>query len=257
MAKVHFFGTRSGTEPMEGMHHTSLALEVNGVYYFVDAGENCADSSYLSGVDHMKIKAVFITHPHMDHTGGLAGLFWNVRKLTRISDRRPIDGQIQLFMSDLRVWKGVEQILRVSEADFDSAFRVILNRTVDGLIYEDENVKVTAYHNHHMQKEEGDGWMSYTYVMETEGKKIVFSGDVRDMQDLEAVIGDGCDLLMVETGHHKVLTVGEFLDRKHIGKAIFTHHGREIINDRAAAQQKVDAFKTSAVIAYDGMVEEI
>lgn len=257
MLKVHFFGTRSGTEPMEGMHHTSLALEVNGVYYFIDAGENCADSSYLSGVDHLKIKAVFITHPHMDHVGGLAGLFWNIRKLTRISDRRPIDGKINLFLPALDTWDGIDKLLRTSENDYDSAFDIIVKRTKDGLLYEDENIKVTAFHNHHMQAEEGKGWLSYSYKIETEGKRIVFSGDVRDMQDLEDVIDDGCDLLMVETGHHKVLKVGEYIDTKKIGKVIFTHHGREIINDRSGAQEKIDTFKTPAVIAYDGMVEEI
>jgi len=257
MAKIHFFGTRSGTEPMEGMHHSSLAIEVGGVYYFFDAGENCVDTSHLLGVDHLKMKAIFISHPHMDHVGGLAGLFWNVRKLTRMSDRRPIDGKINLFIPNLDTWDGILKVLRNSEANFDSEFDIIVNRTKDGVIFQDENIKVTAFHNHHIQSEEGSGWLSYSYLIETEGKKIVFSGDVRDMYDLDELISDGCDILLVESGHHKILKVGEYIGTKNIDKVIFIHHGREIINDRNKVEEIIKNFARPTIISYDGMVENI
>ena len=257
MVKVHFFGTRSGTEPMEGMHHTSIGVETNGVYYFFDAGENCADSSHNSGVDLLRIKAVFISHTHMDHVGGLGGLFWNIRKLTRMSERRPIDKKINLFIPRMETWDGFMTVLKNTEEDFECDFEIIPALVKDGIVYEDENIKVTAFHNHHLQNDEGDGWISYSYRIETEGKTIVFSGDIRDMYDLDDVIGDGCDLLMVETGHHKVMTVGEYAATRNIGKLILTHHGREIINERQSAQEKVDAFGIPAAIAYDLMVEKV
>lgn len=41
MAEVLIFGSLSGTEPMENMHHTSLAVRVNDNLYVFDAGEGC------------------------------------------------------------------------------------------------------------------------------------------------------------------------------------------------------------------------
>ncbi len=257
MAKIHFLGTCSGTEPIEGMHHTSIVVETNGIYYFFDAGENSSYSAHLSGIDLMKIKAVFISHPHMDHVGGLGELFWNIRKVSKRSKRTPIDGKVNLFVPVMETWEGFMMVLKNSEGGFSCDFDIVAESVNDGLVYEDENIKVTAFHNHHMQKEEGDGWLSYSYLIEADGKKIVFSGDVREMPDLDRAIGDGCDLLMVETGHHPVLKVGEYVKDKNVGKLIYTHHGREIINGREEAEEKVKAFDFPAAIAYDGMVETV
>ena len=60
MAKIHFLGTCSGTEPMEGRNHVSFVINSGGFNYWFDAGENCSRSAYLSGIDLLKVKAVFI-----------------------------------------------------------------------------------------------------------------------------------------------------------------------------------------------------
>ena len=257
MVKIYFFGTRSGTEPMEGMHHTSLGVEVGGAYYFVDAGENCTDSSFLMGVDPLKIKAIFITHSHIDHTAGLPGLIGNIRKMAILDDNSTIDRRVELLIPDMECWMGFYKALCRCDSKMFETFELNASPVYDGIIYDDEVVRVTAFHNHHMQQEKGDGWMSYSYLFEVEKKKIVFSGDVRDMYDLDQVIGDGCDIAIIETGHHKVQTVGEYVATKNIGKVILTHHGREIINGRQEAQKKVEQFKCKGIIAYDGMTEEI
>lgn len=70
--KLHILGSCSGTEPMPGRHHTSLALETGGSLYFLDAGEGCGYSSYLLGIDQLRTRGIFISHTHMDHVGGPA-----------------------------------------------------------------------------------------------------------------------------------------------------------------------------------------
>ena len=79
--KIHFLGTCAGTEPMPTRKHSSTAFEVNDALYFFDAGEGCSYTAHNMGLDLLKTRAVFISHPHLDHVGGLCNLLWTIRKL--------------------------------------------------------------------------------------------------------------------------------------------------------------------------------
>ncbi|MBM3932696.1 MAG: MBL fold metallo-hydrolase [SAR202 cluster bacterium] len=83
--KITFIGTSAGTEPMAGKRHSSFAVEYRGAVYWFDTGEACAYHGYLAGIDIMATRAIFITHRHTDHTGGLPMLVWNIRKLNNTS----------------------------------------------------------------------------------------------------------------------------------------------------------------------------
>lgn len=257
MAYIHFLGTCSGTEPMDGMHHTSFALEVNGYYYWFDAGENCSRTAHLLGIDLLKVKSIFISHAHMDHVGGLGNLLWNIRKLTKISDRLPPNKIINLFTPDLESFDGIFKMLKCTEGSFKCDFEIDAVKTVDGILYEDENIKVTAFHNHHLPLNDKDEFMSYSYKIELEEKTIVFSGDVKSPDDLNLAIENGCNYLLMETGHHKVKDICDFAEKNNIDNLIFIHHGREIIDDRKSAQIIVQNCKKKAVISEDGMRIEI
>src|SRR5699024_11642112 len=76
-----FRSSCSGTEPFAGCHQTSVAVETGGRVYFIDAGENAGYAAYLGGVPLPDTAAIFVTHTHMDHTGGLQG----DRKSTRLN----------------------------------------------------------------------------------------------------------------------------------------------------------------------------
>src|SRR5262249_21713301 len=67
-------GTAGGPLPRGDRAQSSNLLVVNGALYLIDAGGSVTSRVVQSGHDFRKIGKIFITHPHSDHTAGLATL---------------------------------------------------------------------------------------------------------------------------------------------------------------------------------------
>ena len=258
--KLHFLGTCSGTEPMPDMHHQSWVLETNNRNYWFDAGENCAHRAHTSGINVLNTIAIFVSHPHIDHIGGLANLFTCFHKLiSRYKMQFVRDNTLDIYFPDLPL---LQAIKLVAYSGRSTKLRYTLNehRLQDGLIFEDENVRVTALHNHHLVGTEEEGWLAFSFLIETEGKRVVFSGDVFSTEELLPLIGDGCDVLIMETGHHDVTQVMDFAVSHNVKNLRLTHHGRQILENRdhyeAQAADYTAKTNTNIALCYDGKVEE-
>ncbi|MBO5913592.1 MAG: MBL fold metallo-hydrolase, partial [Clostridia bacterium] len=257
---VHNFkvlGACSGTEPMKDLHHTSIVLTVGGRNYFFDAGENCSHAAHTQGIDLCSTRAIFISHPHYDHIGGLMGLFWTLNKISNHYKKPLFDGEIKLFIPETAVWEHIYEVLKRTEGGFKHKFGISVDTPTVGTFYEDENIRVTAFESHHLPPNEDGGIRSFSYKIESEGKTAVFSGDVKAMYDLVDAVGDGCDLLLCETGHHKVKTVCDFAETHNIKRLVFVHHGREILENQPTVQEAVDNCKIPVEISFDGMNIEL
>jgi len=260
MIKITFLGTCSGTEPFAGMHHCSLIMEIGGANYWFDAGECCAYTAHTLGIDIMKTKALFISHPHIDHIGGLPHLLFCIGKLIA-KEKRSLEynNTLETFMSDTSVLEAVN-MMRKGEYKFN----IVSHELDEGVIFEDENVRISAVRNTHMKKADKTvDPRAFSFLIEAEGKRIVYSGDVGKPSELDTLIGDGVDYLIHETGHHSVKDVCEYAISRNVKALRFNHHGREIINDREAAKRLTKEYEQNAekpisiVICHDGMSETL
>lgn len=257
MATIKILGSCSGTEPMPERHHTSIVLTASNRNYFFDAGENCSYSSHLSKVDLTKTRAVFISHTHYDHIGGLMGLFWVIRKISGFYKRPVADGEIKLFIPDVAAWEHILGALKLTEGDFKCSFDITADTPKFGQFYKDENLTVSAFESHHLAPAEDGHCRSFSYRIETAEKSIVFSGDIKNMDDLLAPVGDGCDLLLCETGHHTVKDVCDFAETHNVKHLVFVHHGREILGNHPTVNEAINNCQIPVDISFDGFTLDI
>ena len=263
--KIHIWGCLSGTEPMPGKHHTSWALEKDGLLWWFDAGENCARMAHLQGYDVRKIKKLFISHSHGDHCGGLYHLFWTMNKLNAL-DRRydpaitipPVE--VEAVVPDPELIELVKKQIFFLSDEKDSALRISVRKSQEGLLTDCDGVTVECIRNNHIQPKPDGRGCSYSFRIKAEGKTIVASGDVRGTADLDPFLKEGCDVLLMETGHHSAPKLcQEWKENNYaIGKIVFMHHGREMLKDQSeVAERCACAWGSPVVISYDGMEMEL
>lgn len=251
--RLYFLGTCAGTEPMPQRKHASFTLEVGRNLYWFDAGEGCSYTAHNLGIDLLQVKKVLISHPHIDHTGGLGNLIWNIRKMHWVKQSVNMEN-IDIYLPDPGIWSSVMGLLHCSEGHFALESHLYPHTIQDGIVFDDGTVRVSALHNLHVAPVEG-AWLSFSFLIEAEGKRLVYSGDVKDYSELDGLIADGCDGLIIETGHFGIDDVYAYTKSKSIGNVFFTHNGREILNHPEASTEKVNQyFGDSAVICCDGMI---
>lgn len=179
----------------------ALAIVVNGTPYLVDAGPGVvrrANEAFQKGVEGLAMKrlsTVFLTHLHTDHTLGLPDLIFTPWVLERTEPLR-IYGPTGTQEMARHIEEAYAADVRVRLSGLEPAnptgYRVEAHDVAPGVVFQDENVTVTAFSVAHGAWKEAFG-----YRFDTPDRTIVVSGDTSPTRAIVEQC-NGCDVLVHE-----------------------------------------------------------
>lgn len=180
---------------------SALAVVVQGTPYLVDAGPGVvrrANEAYAAGIEGLamgKLATVFLTHLHTDHTLGLPDLIYTPWVLQREEPLRIIGPQGTERMAH-HLTEAYREDVRIRMDGLEPAnptgYRVEATDVDPGVIFQDENVRVTAFQVAH-----GDWPQAFGYRFETPDRIIVISGDTAPTEAVVEACNE-CDILVHE-----------------------------------------------------------
>ena len=264
---------RAGSSHLVLVHGTPRILVDAGPGAFVRLGE--------ARLSLAKVDVVLLTHLHIDHAGGLPGLF----KARAVAGGGPI--KFQVFGPDARQGTGDDASFPSTRRFIDllfgsggafgylrdfSAPMTIQATDIPSLpapdaapvtIYTDGDLVVTAIAGHHRDAP------AVIYRVDFAGKSITFSGDIDadGLPDLRR-IARGTGLLVFNsvvldppgsppvlyTLHTPPKTIGEIAAGARVGKLLLSHLSPTTDNARDAITASIAAaYKGTTLFAEDGM----
>ncbi len=231
--KIRFFGTSDGV-PTATRKCTSLALETNGKIYAIDMGAPFVHNLLKSGKTVDDVNAVFITHTHTDHVQDLYAyasiISWYYKNSTA-----------NIYLPEIDLADAIKNYYKTCEKS-DLSDRVKFTLYDENTVYQDENVKVTFIPTKHI------AWMnrpSYSVMFETEGKRVLFSGDLSNnlnKDDFPKVLYDNhFDAVILELAHFEMSEVLPHLNKCNIDNLFFNH-----VNNRHRKEDDINEYKKTA-----------
>lgn len=197
---IVFLGT--GTpRPDPERQGPSLAIVANGKAYIVDAGVGVvrqAAAAYLRGIAALQpngLDIAFLTHLHSDHTLGLPDLIltpWVMHRTAPLRLYGPTGTQAMADNIEKAYAEDIKIRIEGLEHQTTTGHQVVAHEIQHGVVYQDANVKVTAFPVLHGSWKEALG-----YRFDADRKSIVISGDTRPAQSVVDAC-NGCDILIHE-----------------------------------------------------------
>ena len=238
--KITFIGSSHGV-PEPNRKCTSIMIEAGSNVYFIDMGTPAIDALRTRGISIDAVKGVFITHMHGDHINGLIQFV----DLITWYFKTP-DPAIHLPIMDAA--KVINDWLKVT---LNGADKKIDYREVNpGLLFDDGTIKVTAYATQHCLK-------SYAYLMEAEGKAVLFTGDLRNPGVDFPAAEKTLDLLVCESAHFPATDYLPVLENLDVKKVCVTHYSDTFLASVLELQHALKEKEIPSVKATDDLVIEV
>lgn len=245
--KITFIGSADGI-PSKERYCSCTMIEIGKTIYLIDAGAPVIDRLIRLDKDVNNLRAIFCTHYHGDHNDGLFSLLG-------LSQWAFKQAQYDVYFSDDRIKNVVEQAVTVTAGGVDQN-RTRLKIGHEGEVYQDENIKITYFPNKHCQP-----FKSYSILVEAEGKKVFFSGDLSvflNQKDFpEYVLQNQTDLFVCELAHFGFDHLGDTLSQIKTKQIYFNHTFPFFRMDEARELDKSGKYPFRLIVACDNDVIEL
>lgn len=200
-------GTQGGPIIRKFRSQPANLLVVNGRPYLVDAGEGVIRQLQKTGFQPTDLRAVFLTHLHLDHVAGLApliGFSWLFDNKGLINVYGP-PGTTNLVSAATKYMAEPVSLFAAQNPGSRTVFDIAKVKEVDAggptVIYQDDLIKVTAVANTHYDTMKRNPFpyplRSYAYRIDTPDRSITFTGDTGP-SDAVAALAKGSDILVSE-----------------------------------------------------------
>ena len=209
--QILLLGTHGGPSLDKDRAEPSSLLIVDGRPYLIDCGIGTMRRLLDAGVRSETIGTIFITHNHPDHALGLVDVLANDFMHVDFSRAPASAGTFNIYgppqTADLvnaaynyiRIPYGVFAAEDLGASTLVDPFKAhIIDH--EGLVYQDDKIRVTAAENTHYQlmaAKYGPRMKSYAYRFDTAYGAIVFTGDTGP-SDAVMRLAKGADVLVSE-----------------------------------------------------------
>ncbi|MGE3802244.1 MAG: MBL fold metallo-hydrolase [Candidatus Kapaibacterium sp.] len=241
-------GTGAGT-PSGNRGASSATFRFDsGDVLLVDAGEGCSRAMIRDGRNLHEITTVVVSHMHVDHWTGLPNLV-----MAWIIGGREAPVDLYLPPRSLNFFRSIlsNSWMLQKRLPFDLRLRELQPLQLP------EEWSLRPFRTSHLDKfigtEEADilSFPSFGFVLESGGRKILFSQDIGSEQDLDGEIL-GTELLICESAHVNLSHIVERARDAGVSRLIFTH----IPPEREGAFEKItlDGGGLDWSVAEDGLI---
>ena len=238
--KITFIGSSHGV-PEPNRKCTSIMIEVGTNVYFIDMGTPAIDALRTRGISIDAVKGIFITHMHGDHTNGLIQFVDLITWYFKTPNPA-------IHLPVMEAAKVIDDWLKVT---LNGAEKEIDYREVKpGLLFDDGTIRVTAYATEHCFK-------SYSYLVEAEGKAILFTGDLRNPGVDFPIVEKPLNLLVCESAHFPATDYVPVLEKIDVSKVCVTHYSDKFLASVLDLQATLAEKDIPSVKATDNLSIEI
>lgn len=214
--RITFAGSSDG-KPTKERACFCLMIEVNDAIYFIDAGAPIINKLLEYEKDVNKVKAIFTTHIHGDHTSGIF-------QYLDLINWYYTNNSVKVYLADPAFGKVIEQFIETAQYGTFQKDRIELIEEKAGTFYEDENIKLTAIPTKHIKMGEHP---SFAFLIEAEGKKAVVTGDMsialRGDDFPKEALEDDIDLIISEFAHFSYREIRPYLEKAKPKQFWFAH----------------------------------
>jgi len=196
-------------------NNSAILVELADGDYLIEAGEPVCATLIRRDYDFGRLRAVFVTHMHGDHAGGLPILVKHLLKY-----RQP-GWHCQIFLPEAAA---IPALLGWAAALHlpDPALLLDFQTVMPGPTFADDQIQLTSIPTEHAR---GGGVQSTAYLLEAEGKRVLFTGDLTaDFHDFPAV-EEPVDLCLCEATHADIKFILAALQEAPIRRLVLTHIG--------------------------------